>query len=84
MSELQRPAATEKSRDRILLVGILRQQMLDLEILLKEVAEAELRLTPPNRRAIGADGSTCSRRRHRRALHRRGPVVGLPIRAPTD
>ena len=36
-----RPAAAEQSRERVVLVDILQQQMLDLKALRKEVAEAE-------------------------------------------
>jgi hypothetical protein len=43
MSNFPRSAALEKSRERILLVDILKQQMLDLEALRKKVADAESR-----------------------------------------
>ena len=43
MSKLPRLAATEKSRERIVVIDPLRQQMLDLEALRREVADAEMR-----------------------------------------
>ena len=43
MSKPARLAATEKSRERIVVIDLLRQQMLDLEALRREVADAEMR-----------------------------------------
>jgi hypothetical protein len=42
MSKPARLAATEKSRERIVVIDLLRQQMLDLEALRREVADAEM------------------------------------------
>jgi hypothetical protein len=42
MSNFPRSAALEKSRERILLNGILKQELLELEALRKIVAEANL------------------------------------------
>ena len=41
MSKSPRSAAVEQSRERFVFVDILKQQMLDLKVLHKKVAEAE-------------------------------------------
>jgi hypothetical protein len=51
MSKPERQATVEKLSERVLFTDILKQQMLDLKALRREVAKAELRLMPPRRRA---------------------------------
>jgi hypothetical protein len=60
MRKLPRSAASEKFRERLVYINVLKQQMLDLEAVRKEVAEAELRykqlrrarLNPPSGRVV--------------------------------
>jgi hypothetical protein len=52
MSKCPHTAATETSRERVVFIDILEQQMLDLEALRKKVAEAERRAELRNDKAM--------------------------------
>jgi hypothetical protein len=60
MNKYARSAASEKLRERIVFIDILKRQMLDLSALRKKVAEAEMRTTamriPNSRRGCLSSG----------------------------
>lgn len=64
MSKCPHTAATEASRERVVFIDILKQQMLDLEALRKKVAEAEQRAKPGNEKACLTFGGGARLPRH--------------------
>ena len=79
MSNFPRSAALEKSRERILLNGNLKQQLLELKALRKKVAEANLEAL--RKKVAEAESPTAALKRsgHTRATGRRTDVrIGKP------
>jgi hypothetical protein len=82
MSNFARSAALEKSRERILLNGILKQELLELEALRKIVAEANLEAL--RKKVAEAESPTAALKRSghiSRATGRRTDVrIGKPVK----